>query len=120
MTEFESSNKAKARLRLLIEWCILVIGGTVIFTIGRLAIFVANHQMEPGMNWNPWEDLPGMLALSAIGWAVLGLIGPLWLALGGLIGVLIKRTRQFHWLTAFATILFGTMWPKMYWSWMSV
>jgi len=109
-----------SRPRNFSEWCGLIIVGTVIFTVCRLALFVAAYEAEPGVNWNPWADLPGMLGLSPIGWAIMGLIGPLWLALGGLIGSLVSRTRRFHWLTFLATIIFGFLWPKTFWAWMSV
>lgn len=105
---------------LFLEWLGCMLLGTVVFTAIRVAIYDAMHQPEPGVAWAPWSELPGMYALSPLGWAIMGLLGPAWIAAAGLFFALKSRSRIGHLVTIVGTAFFGACWPSWFWAWMSV
>jgi len=105
---------------LLLEWLCIIFMGTFAFTALSVLFVDLNYHPEPNVDFTPWKDLIGMYQLAPIGWALMGLIGPLWLALAGLFITLKTRNRLWHTLTIVGTMIFGYLWPGTFWAWMSV
>lgn len=97
-----------------------MIVGTVVFTALSLSLYVLTHIPDPDVDFRPWSDFTGMLIASPIGWVIMGLFGPGWIVLGGLIGALKTRSRGWHWLSAFGVAIFGWIWPTTFWGWMGI
>jgi hypothetical protein len=109
-----------AKRRLFFEWMGVWVLGTWVFTALRvLHLSIVGTHGSP-LGFNPWEDLIGMYQIAPLGWAILGLLGPLWLVVAGNIGVLKTRCRWWHIATLLGTIIFGYNWPTSFWAWMSV
>jgi len=109
-----------SRKRLFGEWCCIIVLGTVAFTALSVSIYVHNHVPEPNVEFRPWYDFRGMILYSPIGWVVIGLFGPGWLVLAGLLGLLKTGKRGWHWLTGVGVAIFGWIWPTISWGWMGI
>ena len=118
--EDSSDSHAVSRKRLFAEWTGVVTVGTVFFVILGVARFMISYEPEPNADWNPWTDIPSLLVFAPFAWILFGWIGPLWVALGGLIGVLKTGRRSFHYLTGISTSVFAIILPEGYWTIMGV
>ncbi len=112
-----SSPSAHSRSRLFGEWLVLIITGTIIFTMIGLAIYLGRHPEDSTPFLKTLQDL---LLLSPIAWIAMGLLGPLWIVLAGLFCTLKTRSRKAHLITIAGTGFFGLMWPSTCVMWMGV
>ena len=116
----EQNKNLPKRRRLFFEWVGIWVAGTWACTALRvLHLSIVGTHGNP-LGFNPWKDLIGMYQIAPLGWAILGLIGPLWLVIAGYIGVVKTRSRWWHMVTLIGTIIFGCIWPTSFWAWMSV
>lgn len=109
-----------SKKRLFAEWLGVVTIGTVLFVVLGVARFMISYEAEPNVDWNPWADIPSLLAFAPFAWIFFCWVGPLWAALGGLIGLLKTGKRSFHYLTGASASVFTFIWPEGYWAIMSV
>ena len=104
--------------RLLLEWWIT---GTACFL---LALAIRLGTITPdwaGADFNPWQEFRRILVMSPLGWLLHGcMFGPTWLSLLSAYLVLRFRRREFLVLAAAASIVFGWLWPGIFWGMMSV
>ena len=114
------NEKLPTKRRLLFEWLGIWIAGTWACTALRVLHLSIVGTYGRALGFNPWNDLIGMYQIAPLGWAILGLIGPIWLVIAGYIGVTKTRCRWWHIAPLIGTLIFGYIWPRSFWAWMSV
>lgn len=66
------------------------------------------------------KDIPSMVALSPLGWLLLGWIGPIWITILGLVLAIRRSERRWHGLSALGGLVLGFIWPYTFYAAMSV
>ena len=109
-----------SKLRMSLEGMAVWIFGSMAFTAVRLLHLSIFGMNERPLEFNPWENIIGMWAVAPFGWAILGWFGPNWLVILGQTMATKTRRRLWHVVTLTGTLVFGYIWPKTFWAWMSV